>query len=113
MQVEKIPLGYTIRFMGSTVIAKVSTPRAAELNKFMRVKNSDDVQTELVSQISGLVVDIKIAEGEKVTKGQTLAIIEAMKMENAIVSLKEGVVKKIHVQKSDNISAGQVLIEIE
>jgi len=61
----------------------------------------------------GLVLKILIEIGQTINKGDTLLILEAMKMENAIKSPGEGVIKHIKVKESDAVDKGQVLIELE
>jgi biotin carboxyl carrier protein len=60
----------------------------------------------------GLVLNILVAEGDTITKGDALLVLEAMKMENIIKSPGEGVVKKINVNKGQAVEKNQVLIEI-
>ncbi len=62
--------------------------------------------------LPGLVLDLLVREGDTVKAGQTLLIMEAMKMENQIQAPFDGTVKKIFVQKGANISEGDRLIEI-
>lgn len=62
--------------------------------------------------LPGLVLDLLVREGDAVKAGQTLLIMEAMKMENQIQAPFDGTVKKIFVQKGANISEGDRLIEI-
>lgn len=61
----------------------------------------------------GLVLKISIETGQAINKGDTLLILEAMKMENAIKSPGEGVVKHIKVKEGDAVDKGQILIELE
>ncbi len=61
----------------------------------------------------GKVIKVLVAEGEAVRRNQTLAILEAMKMENEIKSAGEGVVRKIHVAEGDLVDAERILLEIE
>ena len=60
----------------------------------------------------GTVLDIKVAEGDKVETGQVLLILEAMKMENEISAPAAGTVKAIHVSKGAAVNPGDVLITI-
>jgi biotin carboxyl carrier protein len=62
--------------------------------------------------LPGLVLDMLVKEGDAVKAGQTLLVMEAMKMENQIQAPFDGTVKKIFVQKGANISEGDKLIEI-
>jgi biotin carboxyl carrier protein len=61
----------------------------------------------------GKVIKIGVREGEKVRKNQTLAIVEAMKMENEIQTSIDGVVRKVHVSVGDVVDADRILAEIE
>lgn len=60
----------------------------------------------------GTILDIKVSEGQSVKAGDILLILEAMKMENEIVSPKDGVVNKIHTSKSSTVSTGDALVTI-
>ena len=59
----------------------------------------------------GLIVDLRVKEGDKVKPGDALLILEAMKMENMIKSPGDAVVRSIKVRKGDNVEKNQVLIE--
>jgi biotin carboxyl carrier protein len=59
----------------------------------------------------GLIIDLKVQDGEKVNAGDPLLILEAMKMENIIKSPGEGTVKKVKVKKGESVEKNQVLIE--
>jgi biotin carboxyl carrier protein len=61
----------------------------------------------------GKVIKINVKEKEEVRKNQTLAIVEAMKMENEIKSSIDGLVKKIHVAAGDLVDSDKPLIELE
>jgi biotin carboxyl carrier protein len=59
----------------------------------------------------GLIIDLKVKSGDTVKPGDTLLILEAMKMENIIKSPGEGVVKSVKVKKGESVEKNQVLIE--
>ena len=67
----------------------------------------------LFTQMPGKVVKILAKVGDKVTKGQTLIILEAMKMENEIKCGASGVVKAIHVKAGDALDNGVLMMEVE
>ncbi|MGZ3807814.1 MAG: acetyl-CoA carboxylase biotin carboxyl carrier protein subunit [Bacteriovorax sp.] len=67
----------------------------------------------LFTQMPGKVVKILAKLGDKVEKGQTLLILEAMKMENEIKSGTSGVVKAIHVKAGDALENGILMMEVE
>ena len=58
----------------------------------------------------GKVIKLFVIEGDKINKGDVVLIIEAMKMENVIVSPADGIVNKINVTLNDRIDAGKALI---
>ncbi len=113
LQIEFVFGGFKLSFMGKTLLSSVYTPRAAELNKFMKPRSSETDQKNLVANISGMLVDVKVKEGDDVIKGQPLLVLEAMKMENILTSPTNGKIVKVHYSKGANISNGEVLIEIE
>ncbi len=59
----------------------------------------------------GLIIDLKIKVGDTVKQGDSLLILEAMKMENILKSPGEGIVKSVKVKKGDSVEKGQVLVE--
>ena len=61
----------------------------------------------------GLVLDVKLNVGDSVEKGDSILILEAMKMENVLKSPAEGVVKSIHINKGDAVEKNQLLISFE
>ena len=68
---------------------------------------------ELLTQMPGKVVKILVEEGQTVQKGETLIILEAMKMENEIKSSLDGVVKAIHVKEGQALENGVLMMEVE
>ena len=68
---------------------------------------------ELTAPMPGQVRAVNVSEGDTVTKGQTLLLLEAMKMEIRIQSPQDGVVKKLLVQEKQTVEREQMLIEIE
>lgn len=65
------------------------------------------------SPLPGVILDIKVKEGDTVKRGQTLLILEAMKMENDIKADRDGKVVSINVSKGESILEGTDLIVIE
>ena len=68
--------------------------------------------TTITSPMPGTILDVKVNVGDKVKYGHTLAILEAMKMENEIVAAKAGVVAGIHVKEGQVVNPGDALITI-
>ncbi len=67
----------------------------------------------ILSFIPGTVLDIFIAPGQNVKKGQDLMILDAMKMQNKLKCIMDGRVKSIAVKKGAKVSKGTVLMELE
>ena len=65
------------------------------------------------SPLPGIILDIRCKEGDTVKKGQTLMILEAMKMENNILASADGKVSQVLVHKGDSVLEGANLIVIE
>jgi biotin carboxyl carrier protein len=75
------------------------------------MSNGQAIQLKnLKAPMPGLILDIKVSEGQAVKKGDIIMILEAMKMENAIKSPIDGIVKTIKVQKAQSVEKNQILI---
>ena len=76
-------------------------------------KSKRGIETgDVTPPMPGKVAKILVKEGDKVTKGQTVAMVEAMKMENEIHAAAEGTVKAIYVKVGDNITPDDPLLNI-
>ena len=64
----------------------------------------------VVAQMPGTIVAVTVSSGEEVKRGQTLVILEAMKMENEVVAPRDGTVLEIRVEKDGSVNAGDVLV---
>lgn len=64
------------------------------------------------SPLPGIIIDVLVNEGDDVKKGQTVVMLEAMKMENAIQATQDGKVTGIHVAKGDSVLEGVALVTI-
>ena len=81
-----------------------------ELKKVI-AKLSDMKLKKLKSPMPGVIVELRVEEGQAVTPGQVLLILEAMKMQNEIKAEGEGTVKSIKVAEGDSVPAGGLLID--
>ena len=61
----------------------------------------------------GLILDVMVKEGQEVKEDDALIILEAMKMENVIVSQREGIIKTVTVKKGEAVDRNHLLIEFE
>lgn len=69
--------------------------------------------TEIKAPMPGLVLNAMVQPGDVVKKGDSLLVLEAMKMENILKSAAEGTVKKVLVNKGDKVEKNQILIQFE
>lgn len=67
---------------------------------------------EVAAPMPGKVLQLKVSEGDSVKDGDTLLILEAMKMENEIIASASGNIKKINVAANDMVDTGDVLMVI-
>ncbi|MFH2035446.1 MAG: biotin/lipoyl-containing protein [Candidatus Zixiibacteriota bacterium] len=65
------------------------------------------------SPIAGTIIEIKCSNGQSVTKGQILVIMEAMKMKTSIAAPTDGQIKKVLIAAGDTVRENQMLIELE
>ncbi len=68
--------------------------------------------TRIVAPVSGLVRAVEVKAGDTVAKGQMVAMIEAMKMENALLAQMDGRIAAIHVAAGEQVRAGDLVAEI-
>jgi len=78
-----------------------------------RIKQEGSGHYKVRAPLPGIIMNILVKVGDEVEKGQKLLIYEAMKMENNILSEKDGVIKSIKVTPGDNVLQDDVLLEIE
>ncbi len=73
---------------------------------------SDSVEGGIKSNMQGMILGLKVKKGDPVEKGDVVAVIEAMKMENDIHAPHSGIVRDIFVSKGDTVRAGDVIIAV-
>ncbi len=110
-QVERVGVGHRLFHGGSQADALVLTPRAAELNALMLVKEAPNLSKFLLSPMPGLLVSIAVEAGQEVRVGEELAVVEAMKMENILRAERDGKVVAIHAKPGDNLTVDQKILE--
>ena len=106
MQVEVDGETFTVR-----ILAIGDQPVEGKQNGTEAPKS--DIPGGVKSNMQGMVLKIMVGRGDKVKVGETLVVLEAMKMENPITSQREGVVKEIFVDAGDTVLAGDVLLVVE
>ena len=111
MHVRMIPNGFELAYRGIEVKAFVYTECEARYARLMPVKKLSGSEKSVRSPMPGLVVSLAVAEGQDVKAGETLAVIEAMKMENILRAERDGIIKAIRVKPRDSVAVDAVIME--
>ncbi len=111
MHVRPIPNGFELAYRGIEVKAFVYTEREARYAQLMPAKKLSGSEKAVRCPMPGLVVSIAVSEGQEVKAGETLAVVEAMKMENILRAERDGVIKKIPVKPGDSVAVDAVIME--
>ncbi|MEZ5789885.1 MAG: acetyl/propionyl/methylcrotonyl-CoA carboxylase subunit alpha [Nitratireductor sp.] len=113
VKIERKPQGFRLRYRGADLRCFCRTPREAELARLMPVKVAPDTSRLLLCPMPGLIVSVMVNEGDEVEEGQTLATVEAMKMENILRAEKKAKVKKINAKAGDSLAVDEIIMEFE
>ncbi len=111
MQVRAIPNGIRLAHQGFDVAVNVFTESEAAAARLMPVKSAADTGKKLLCPMPGLVVSIAVSEGQEVKSGETLAVVEAMKMQNVLRAERDGTVKKIHATAGATLAVDALILE--
>ena len=113
VRVERNGHSWRLYQAGAARSYTVVDPHVAGLMNLMPVKEAQDLSRYLLSPMPGLLVKVLVAEGDAVTVGQDLAIIEAMKMENTLTSDVNGKVSKLVAGAGESLAVDAVIMEFE
>ena len=111
MQISRTVSGWDMQYRGAHHLVAVRSPRAAELAALMPEKVAPDTSKYLLCPMPGLVVSIAVSEGQDVKAGETLAVVEAMKMENVLRAERDAKVEKIVAEPGQSLAVDEVIIE--
>ncbi len=95
---------------GHVIPVTIEDPRDVTTS---RQNGQQSGRMEVKSAMPGKVVRLLVAEGDPVEAGQSLIVVEAMKMQNELKSAKTGVVARVHALEGATVQAGEVLIVLE
>ena len=109
--VGKNPLAIRVAHNGTLLDTLVLSPRAAALHTLMPYKAPPDMSRYVLSPMPGLLVDVAVQVGQKVQAGERVAVIEAMKMENVLFAVADGVVGKVLAAKGESLTVDQPIVE--
>ena len=100
-------------FNGIAQLFEVYTPREWNLIQYMPEKQDKALSNALLCPMPGLVVDVPVQKGDRVFRGQSLVILESMKMESGVASPIDGVIAEVLVQAGQAVEADDLLIRFE
>lgn len=103
------PASYEVAVAGSVLAVEVRDPRRLAPREAGGVGQA---RQEVRAPMPGKVLEVHVSEGSEVERGQGLAIVEAMKMQNELQSPRDGRVVHVHVKAGDSVAAGDALIVV-
>jgi propionyl-CoA carboxylase alpha chain len=110
-EISRVADGFVIRHRAAKARVRVLSPMIAALYARLPEKLAADTSKLIQSPMPGLVVAIAVTVGQEVKTGETVAIIEAMKMQNILKAERDGVVKAVSAKAGDPVAADDVLVE--
>ncbi|WP_314956351.1 acetyl/propionyl/methylcrotonyl-CoA carboxylase subunit alpha [Bradyrhizobium cosmicum] len=111
VQARPIPNGIRLAHQGVEVPVYVWTEAEAASARLMPVTTASDTGKKLLCPMPGLVVSIAVTEGQEVKAGETLAVVEAMKMQNVLRAEQDGTVKKVHASAGATLAVDALILE--
>ncbi len=102
------PIALNVEVDGESYLVKVA-PAGMTIQEAQPKAPTDGVTVPM----QGVVIRYKVKRGDKVAKGDAIAVLEAMKMEQNILANKEGLVKEIYIKEGTTVAPGDVLMAIE
>ncbi len=113
VKIDLLGTGIRLRWRGINITAHVRSPRVAELAMMMPKKLPPDTSRMLLCPMPGVITAVAVVPGETVEAGQTLATVEAMKMENILRAERRGVVKRVAVAAGASLAVDELIMEFE
>ncbi|MEN8125164.1 MAG: acetyl-CoA carboxylase biotin carboxyl carrier protein subunit [Bacteroidota bacterium] len=104
---------YTVVVNSNTYQIEIANPIDQLIKEMGYSVGSSKKLNFINAPMPGILIDINVKEGDQVKEGDTLLILEAMKMENAIICPKEAIVKSVFAVKGETVEKGKLLIELE
>jgi biotin carboxyl carrier protein len=103
---------YHVLMAGDLYEVEVTDERSRRLASAFMAFGDTGGEVSIRSPMPGLIVRVPVVEGQTVSKGETLMILESMKMENELKSPRDGTVHRIYVSAGENVEQNKVLVTI-
>lgn len=113
LQWRRTFVGYEISNSKHVTELQVMSPRAASKFHLMPIRKPVDTSSLLLSPMPGLLIDVMVKEGDTVNAGDSLAIVEAMKMENVLKAERSGKIAAIVATVGSTLDVDQKILEFE
>jgi len=104
---------WSFRFCGTVFDLAIRTAHDEYLNQHLPERVEEIDLNAITTPMPGVCISIAVQPGDEVAAGQTVAVVEAMKMQNNLVSPRSGIVKAVYVAAGESIENEAVLIELE
>jgi biotin carboxyl carrier protein len=104
---------YEISFNDISYTFTIETPFSLQRMKVLNSKKGKVEQESVTAPMPGKILDVMVREGSDVLRGESIVILEAMKMQNEILSPVNGKVLKVHAKANTNVMKDDVLVEIK
>ena len=96
----------------SAPVTPVASAPVAPVAKAAPASSGSEGRVKVVAPMSGKILGVKVSVGQAVKKGEVVAVLEAMKMENDIVALEDGTIASINVNVGDSVETNQTLVTL-
>lgn len=104
---------YKVEVNGNSYNVVISSALDIMIDKLGLAASSAKKANDIKAPMPGLIVSVDVEEGQEIKEGDNVVVLEAMKMENALVSPGEGIVQSVLVKTGDKVDKNQLLIEIK
>ncbi len=104
---------YTVKINSKSYSVKISNELDLLIEEMGLSLGTSQQVNSVKAPMPGLILDVVVKAGDEVKEGDSLLVLEAMKMENTLTAPRDGVVKSVSVEKSQTVEKNQLLIEME
>lgn len=104
---------FTVFYDHKEITVSLEDAKLKELKKYIKFNVEEEAEGQITAKMPGLVLDVKCNVGDEVQKGDTVLVIESMKMENEIAAPIGGKVSKVEVEKGMTVEKGTKMLLIK
>ena len=104
---------YTVRINGNRYQVAIKNDLDLLIEEMGLSLGADAIENDIFAPMPGVILSVDVKEGDSVKEGDTLCVLEAMKMENSLLSPRDGVIKSIEVSTADTVEKNALLLTLE